>query len=247
VKLGILGWPVAHSLSPRMHTAALRAVGLTDWTYELLPTPPEQLPGRIAALRDGGWRGVNVTIPHKQAARGLVDGVTAEVETIGALNTIVVDGARLFGHNTDAPGFLDAAGDVRGLHCAVLGAGGSSRAVQFALAQAGVAQLRVVTRANWTAEAIASCELLVGCVPPDATPPPLDRVADGARVIDLVYYGKSALAGAARVRGLRYEDGLEVLVRQGARSFELWTGKAAPLEVMREAVQSAEDRQHEPS
>jgi shikimate dehydrogenase len=244
VKLAIFGFPVRHSLSPKMQIAALRAVGL-DWTYEAIEVAPEAF--SLEILRSPEWRGANVTIPHKESAWKQCDRRAGDAKTIGAVNTVVVENGRLIGHNTDAPGFLDVAGDVHDLVCAVLGAGGSSRAVDFALRHAGAREVRVVRRNNWTAEAIASCDLVVGCVPPDAEPPPLDRLAANARIIDLVYYEDSALASAARMRGLRYQDGLEVLVRQGARSFELWTGKTAPLEVMREAVRHAKDRQLESS
>ena len=244
MKLGIFGFPVRHSLSPKMQTAALRAVGL-DWTYELIEIGPEAF--TLAKLREPDWRGANVTIPHKETAWHLCDTRTVDAAAIGAVNTIVVEKNQLIGHNTDAPGFLDVVGDVKSRVCAVLGAGGSARAVEWALLGAGAGEVRVIRRTNWTAEAIEACDLVVGCVPPDAEPPPLDRVAPDARIIDLVYYQKSALATAARKRGLQYEDGLEVLVRQGARSFELWTGKTAPLEVMREAVRHAKDRQLEPS
>ena len=244
MKLAIFGFPVRHSLSPKMQTAALRAVGL-DWTYEAIEIGPEAF--TLAKLREPGWRGANVTIPHKQTAWHLCDTRTVDAAAIGAVNTIVVEKNQLMGHNTDAPGFLDVAGDVKSHVCAVLGAGGAAKAVEWALRSAGAREVRVVTRTRWTAEALAECDLVVGCVPPDAAPPALDQLAPDARIIDLVYYQASALATAARARGLRYEDGLEVLVRQGARSFELWTGKTAPLEVMREAVRHAKNRQLEPS
>src|SRR5262249_15047270 len=244
VKLAIFGFPIRHSLSPKMQTAALRAVGL-DWTYEAIEIGPEAF--TLATLRGPNWRGANITIPHKQTAWHLCDARTVDAAAIGAVNTIVVEKNQLIGHNTDAPGFLDVAGDVKSRVCAVLGAGGSARAVEWALRSAGAGEVRVIGRTNWTSEAIASCDLVIGCVPPEAAPQPLDRLAPDARIIDLVYYQKSALAVAGRARGLRYDDGLEVLVRQGARSFELWTEKTAPLEVMREAVRHAKDRQLEPS
>jgi shikimate dehydrogenase len=231
-----------------MHRAALDAQGLSAWTYDAIDVEPAGLLGALAALRDPTWRGVNVTIPHKEAAAAALDQLAAEAAAIGAVNTVVVEGGRhLVGHNTDAPGFLDAAGEVRGLRCAVLGAGGSARAVVHALLQGGAAEVRVLARRArpwpgaapilpWTAAGLDGCELVVGCVPPEAVPPPLDGLAPGARVIDLVYYRASALAEAGRRRGLAVQDGLEVLVRQGARAFELWTGRTAPLWVMRDAV-----------
>src|SRR5262249_49422006 len=88
----------------------------------------------------------------------------------------------------------------------------------------------------WVAEALLGVDLMVGCVPPEVVPPPLDAVPGHARVIDLVYQRPSRLQEAARARGLAFQDGVEMLVRQGARSLELWTGRTAPLEVMRHAV-----------
>src|SRR5262249_43266598 len=142
VKLAIFGFPVRHSLSPIMQVAALRALGL-DWTYEAIEVPPAGLSAALAALRSADWRGANVTIPHKQAAWKLCDARAGAAESIGAVNAIVNVGARLIGHNTDASGFLDAAGEVRGAVCAVLGAGGSARAVEWALRSAGAREVRV--------------------------------------------------------------------------------------------------------
>ena len=247
MRLGILGWPVGHSLSPRMQAAALAALGLEGWSYEPLAVPPEGLATALAALRAPPWRGANVTLPHKPAAAALMDALAGAAGAIGAVNTIVVEGGRLIGHNTDAAGFLDAVGEVRGLRAAVLGAGGSARAVVHALRGGGAAEIRCLARRPvllpeadralaWEAGSLAGCDLVVGCVPPDAAPPPLDALAPGARVLDLTYYGRSGLLLAARARGLSAEDGREVLVRQGARSFQLWTGRDAPLEIMRQAV-----------
>jgi shikimate dehydrogenase len=246
VRLGIFGWPVAHSLSPKMQSAALAAVGLGDWTYEAIAVEPTGLAAALERLRAPEWRGANVTIPHKEAACAMMDALAGDAREIGAVNTIVVEGGRLVGHNTDAGGFLDVAGDVRGQTCAVLGAGGSARAVVFALLQGGAGEIRVLSRrkvsvqkaraCGWEADALSGCELVVSCVPPEASPPPFDRLLGTARLIDLVYYRESAVSAAARERGLTARDGLEVLIRQGARAFELWTGRAAPLDVMRQAV-----------
>jgi shikimate dehydrogenase len=230
-----------------MQAAALRAVGLPDWTYEIREVAPEGLTGAIEELRVPPWRGANVTVPHKEAACRAVDVLTAEAQAIGAVNTIVADAGRLVGHNTDGGGFLDAVGDVRGAICAVLGSGGSARAVVHALRTGAAEQIRVVARRAvqlpgathqlaWSGAALAGCDLIVGCTPPEAVPPPLDALSASARVIDLVYYQSTGLLRAAADRGLRAEDGRGVLLHQGARSFTLWTERPAPIDVMRAAL-----------
>ena len=139
-RVGIIGWPVEHSVSPAMHNAAFEALGL-GWRYECWPTPPEQLAARIASLREPGIVGANVTVPHKEAVIPYLDEITEDARVMGAVNTIVVRDERLMGHNTDWRGFLtslrEAGFDPQGRRCAVIGAGGAARAVVYALAQAG--------------------------------------------------------------------------------------------------------------
>src|SRR5262249_53740173 len=168
VKLAVFGFPVRHSLSPKMQTAALRAVGL-DWTYEAIEIGPEAF--TLATLREPGWRGANVTIPHKQTAWHLCDARTVDAAAIGAVNTIVVEKGQLIGHNTDAPGFLDVAGDVKSHVCAVLGAGGSARAIEWALRSAGAGGGRGVGRTNLTPQPLSPPPPPLPFLPP-ATPPP---------------------------------------------------------------------------
>ena len=150
-RVGLLGWPLGHSLSPAMHNAAFAALGM-DWRYELFPTPPERLAEEFARLVDEGVRGLNVTVPHKRAVLSLpqVRDVSADVRAIGAANTLVhtADGWRA--ENTDWRGFLDdlrAHGvEPRGMACVVLGTGGSARAVGYALRQAEAAAVTFVSR-----------------------------------------------------------------------------------------------------
>ncbi len=129
-RLGVLGWPVAHSRSPAMQRAAFAALGLDDWSYQLLPVPPELLAETVRALGGAGFVGANVTVPHKQAALALADRVTASARAIGAANTLsfAADGT-ISAENTDAPGLLDAlAGigrDPAGATALVMGAGGA--------------------------------------------------------------------------------------------------------------------------
>jgi len=139
-RVGLIGWPVEHSLSPAMHNAAFAALGLS-WRYTLLPTPPEQLPDRLAQLVREGYRGANVTVPHKQAVLDCLDEISATARAIGAVNTLVVQDGRWLGHNTDAAGLVaalqEAGFEPRGRQALVLGAGGAARAVVYALAWAG--------------------------------------------------------------------------------------------------------------
>jgi shikimate dehydrogenase len=257
-RLGVAGWPVAHSRSPAMHNAALEAVGLDDWRYQLLPLPPELFAETVRALPGVGFAGINITIPHKEAALALADEATATARAIGAANTLSFGpGGAVHADNTDAPGLIAALGDERPRTAVVLGAGGSARAVVHALASAGVSVSlwnRDAARARSLAgefgvEAVQDlppADLLINCtsvglVDPSSTfkdlPLQADALGEYACVLDLVYRaGGTGLQREARRRGSRVIDGVEVLVHQGALSFERWTGRAAPLEVMRRAA-----------
>src|SRR5512143_395018 len=130
--VGLIGWPVEHSRSPAMHNAAFAALKL-NWHYILLPTPPDQLGAVVARIRSGELQGANVTIPHKQAVMPFLDEINPAAQAVGAVNTIVRRDARLIGYNTDTIGFkralLETDSAVKDQPCAVLGAGGSARAV----------------------------------------------------------------------------------------------------------------------
>lgn len=138
--VGLIGWPVEHSVSPAMHNAAFEALDL-PWHYTLLPTPPGEVEAMLKDLRAGNYRGVNVTVPHKQAVMPFMDEISAAGQAIGAVNTIVVQKQRLTGHNTDSNGFLaalrEAGFEPTGRRALVLGAGGAARSVVYALAQTG--------------------------------------------------------------------------------------------------------------
>ena len=153
---GVLGYPVAHSRSPAMHNAAFRALGL-PWRYVKLPVRPELLAETVRALPASGYRGANVTIPHKLAALALADAATPAARGAGAANTLTFDreGA-IEADNTDASGFLDALGESpRGRRALVLGAGGAGRAVAWALRKAGAAEVMVWNRTPGHAEDLA--------------------------------------------------------------------------------------------
>jgi shikimate dehydrogenase len=257
MRLGVFGWPVSHSRSPAKHEAALRAAGLTGWCYQRLPVPPELFVETARALGPAGFRGANVTIPHKEAALAVADDASPSARAIGAANTLTYEpDGTIRADNTDAPGLLEAIGDAPRATAIVLGAGGTARAAVWALREAG-ASVRVWNRtpqraADLGAEVLAArgplppADLLVNCtsvglgdVSKTFKDLPLspDAIDTYATVVDLVYRpGGTALELTARERGVAVVGGLEVLVRQGARSFETWTGRGADLDVMRRAV-----------
>lgn len=265
-RLGIIGHPVAHSLSPAIQGAALRAAGV-DATYERWDTPLDALPARIAALRAPDFLGANVTIPHKQNVLALLDEVAPLAAGIGAVNTVVNDGGRLSGHNTDGGGFVaalrEAGFEPGGKRFLLVGAGGAARGIAFALREAGAAAIAISNRTAARAEALAGA---VGAeaVPFDAPPAPYDCLVNctsagmhgsGAEdtlpcdpaaagpatlVVDIVYVPEETpLLRAAREAGLSVLGGLPMLIHQGALAFELWTGRPAPLDAMREAARAA--------
>jgi shikimate dehydrogenase len=244
-----------------MHNAALRIAGLEDWRYLRLPLPPHLFTEVVRALPAAGFRGVNVTIPHKEAALALADVATPAAREIGAANTLTFEDGRIEADNTDAPGFLAAlppGRDPRGRTALVLGAGGSARAVVWALLRAGAADVAVWNRTPERARALVAelggravervepAEIVVNCTaiglregdaPFKALPLDADSWGTGSLVVDLVYRaGGTELLDAARTRGADVVGGLEILVAQGAASFERWTGKTAPRQAMREAV-----------
>jgi shikimate dehydrogenase len=256
---GVLGWPVRHSRSPAMHEAGYAALGLADWRYQLLPIPPELFEETVRALPAAGFLGANVTIPHKEAAASIADEATDAVRAIGAANTLTFADGRIHADNTDAPGLIDALpSDPAGATAVVLGAGGSARAAVWALLDAGAADVMVWNRTRDRAERL--CAEIGGRVvdrPPAGADLLVNTTAVGLRgedpfkelaleadaldgypcLVDLVYgNGPTGLVSAARAAGATVVDGLEILVRQGARSFEQWTGRAAPLEVLRAAA-----------
>jgi shikimate dehydrogenase len=261
-RLGVLGWPVAHSRSPAMHNAALASLGLRDWSYQRLPVPPALFAQTVRALAQSGFVGANVTIPHKRAALALADSASPVAQAIGAANTLTLaaDGT-IAAENTDAPGLVDAIGESpAGKRALVLGAGGSARAAVWALLDAGAVEVSIHNRTQERAEALArelgaravasaqEADLLVNCTSVGLQPASDElaqlglsdaQVSEYPLVVDLVYRaGATALLRVAQRHGARTVDGLEVLVAQGALSFALWTGRPAPLEVMRQAARA---------
>ncbi len=264
-RCGVIGWPVAHSVSPAMHNAAYAALGLTDWRYELLPIMPDIVKVAIKEFRDHGFIGINVTVPHKQAVLPFVR-PDERSRLIGAVNTITL--RDLSATNTDVAGFMDDLAahdvDVAGQRVILLGAGGAARAAVYGLAQAGahvvlvnrtpekaqqlIADLKVDAEALPLQDAIRDEVALVvnstsvGMSPnvdespwPDEVPFP-----EGAALYDMVYRPRQTkLMQAVESRGNRVIGGLGMLVRQGATAFTIWTGQPAPVDVMYAAAEAA--------
>jgi shikimate dehydrogenase len=268
VRLGVLGWPVAHSRSPAIQNAALIAAGCSGWRYQLLPVAPELFDEVVWALPAAGFRGANVTIPHKPAALALATRPTARATAIGAANTLLFEpSGEIVADNTDAPALVDSiAIDLEGASVLVLGAGGTARAAVWALDDAGAA----VTVWNRTAErarelcadlggtpvtAGRPADLLVNCTAMgldgsdalDGLPLAPGDLAGFRAVVDFVYTdGGTALVRAARELGVPTVDGLDLLIAQGALSFELFTGRPASIEAMRAAVGRGRSAQPRP-
>jgi shikimate dehydrogenase len=225
--VALLGHPVAHSLSPRMQNAAFAARGL-DWTYVACNVEPERLAAAVRGLEALGFAGANVTIPHKQAAAELCDEAESD-----AVNTLVFRDGRVLGFNTDK----EIVAGIRSERTCLIGAGGAARALLPGLG----GEVRTFARsAEWPPDA-EGCDLIV-----NATPVRDELVVEpraGQVVVDLAYAagaGDTMLVAAARAAGCEVVDGREALVRQGAASFELWTGVVAPVEVMRKTIATAD-------
>jgi len=277
VLCALLGHPVAHSASPRMQNAAFAALGL-DWVYVPWAVPPAAFPKILETLRAlENFGGANITIPHKEAALEWVDELSPEARYIRAVNTIVPREGILVGYNTDGEGFVsslreEAGEEPRGKRVGLVGAGGGAKAVAYALARAGVAELRVFNRSQERARSLVShletlfqdleilalglqhlqpdilgqLDILVNATPVgmEPTDPPLfdyGIVPEKLIVCDLIYRPpETPLLASARARGCRILNGFGMLLYQGVRAFELWTGRKAPVPVMRRALAQPE-------
>lgn len=265
-RLAVIGYPVGHSRSPAMQNAALAELGLSEeWGYQAVELAPEQLEAGVRELAGEGYAGANVTVPHKEAALALADTASDAATEIGAANTLsFAPGAEtgvptIAAENTDAGGLLAALpSSPRGKRVLVLGAGGAARAVVWALSREGAAVgiwNRTAQRAAELAAELggthvvepsaADYELIVntsavglrGEDPFEHLPLAPDRFEPEQVVVDMVYGDRpSALLAAAAARDAATVDGLEILVQQGALSLEIWTGRRAPLAVMRAAA-----------
>jgi shikimate dehydrogenase len=219
--VALVGHPVAHSLSPRMQNAAFAARAL-DWAYVALDVPPEQLEEAVRGLVAAGFAGANVTIPHKRAAALLCDEADGD-----AVNTLVFDGGRIVGSNTDR----EIVAGIGSTRVCLIGAGGAAATLLPGL-RGEVRQFS--RRGAWPPDA-EGCDLIVNATP--VRDEVLVQPHAGQTVVELAYGdGDTALVTAARAAGCTVIDGREALVLQGAASFERWTGVPAPVDVMRAAL-----------
>jgi shikimate dehydrogenase len=251
-RAGVIGWPVGHSLSPRIHRYWLAELGVQA-RYEAVVVPPDWLEDAIDRLRVGGWRGFNVTVPHKEAIIPLLDRLDEGARSIGAVNTVVaIGGDRFEGRNSDAPGFLASLRATRAIRidrpAVVLGAGGAARAIMAALSDAGIREIRIANRDRPRAEALASsfpaivCDwadrdtmledagLLINATSLGMTgQPPLEidlaHLPVSAIVTDIVYRPlMTDLLLRAQGRGNPVVDGLGMLLYQAVEGFTAWYG-----------------------
>jgi len=268
---GVIGWPIKHSLSPVMHNAAFKALGI-DAEYKLFEVRPQELEDFIINGKD--IAGFNITVPHKEKCMAILNSIDPLAGSIGAVNTIVIKSGELIGYNTDSHGFIvalekDLEFKIKGKSIFLLGSGGASKAVSFALAASGAKKIILTDlfsdKVRLLAENIrkfypacnvnilepkkiygeddlGGIDLLVNATPiglKKDDPLLFDKSVfkKGLAVYDLVYNPeKTKLVETAKNIGLKSSGGLGMLLYQGAKSFELWTGKTAPIEVMRNAL-----------
>ncbi len=266
-RAAVLGHPVAHSLSPVIHNAGYRAAGLAGWAYTAVECAEADLPGLVAGL-DDRWVGLSLTMPLKLVAPGVADQSSDLVGALGAANTLVRRPDGWYAENTDAPGMVDVlrglgvAGPQR---VAVLGAGGTARAALGAAVQLGASEAVVYARRRGAVAALSPVadRLGLGLTPVDwryaagctDLPVVISTVPAGAAddlagaaswqpdtaLLDVIYHPwPTALAGAAGRAGVRIASGLDLLLAQAVRQFELFTGvKPAPVDAMRRALHAA--------
>jgi shikimate dehydrogenase len=271
--LGITGWPLEHSLSVPIQNAALDDLNL-PYRYLPFPVSESRLEALVSRFKNGGGRGLNVTIPYKEKIMAFLDGVSNEAGRIGAVNTLVFSDGKAWGENTDSAGFLSAwelevGVDIAGRKATILGSGGAARAVAFAMAAREAESITIISRNEAKGKILArdlehefsaisirefslsdrealagdllEADFLVNATPlgmfPGAGGTPVSLPAEvnpSLLVYDLVYNPlRTTLMREADSRGLPAYNGLEMLIQQGALSFEIWTGKKPSLSVMR--------------
>ncbi|MCY7304243.1 MAG: shikimate dehydrogenase [Thermoleophilia bacterium] len=236
--VGLLGWPTSHSLSPPMQNAGFAALGL-DWAYVPLATPPELLREAVRGLIAMGFAGANVTIPHKQAVIELCDELDDVARAAGSVNTLRFDAGCVLGSSTDGDAVTSQI-DAAGRRALVLGAGGAALAVVEALERAGAEVTISSRRAPGWPPSPSGYDVLVNATPVKEAL--IVAPHEGMQGVDLTYLPdgrETALVTAARSAGCEVVvDGRDVLVFQGAASFERWTDLPAPLVAMRDALRN---------
>lgn len=263
MKAAVLGSPIAHSLSPVLHRAAYRALGLTDWSYEAIECDEARLPGLLAGCGPG-WAGLSLTMPLKRAVLPLLDETDPLAVATGGANTVVFGGGRRLGYNTDVPGLVAAlheAGVKRAGPVVILGAGATACSALAALRELGAGQVTAAVRDPARAGGLLAAarrlaipvrvaaldaapeqraDLLISTLPAGAADFLADRWAEDGMVppvvMDVVYHPwPTRLAAAAEAAGCEVVSGYALLLHQAARQVELMTRQPAPLPQMREA------------
>ena len=256
----VIGDPVRHSLSPRLHNAGFAALGL-DWFYVACPVAKGQAAQAIEAMRTLGIEGLSVTMPHKKSVAVAVDDLSPTAAKLGAVNCVRRDGDRLIGENTDGVGFVDSLRsqlqmDPDGLTIVIVGAGGAARSIALAMAEHG-AQVGIFNRTARSAEevveivgaassvvqeeAIRDADVIVNATPlgmsDDSLPFDPSLLSKGQSLIDLIYEPeKTALLLEAESLGVKTLNGVGMLLHQAGAQFQLWTGCEPPLREMAQAV-----------
>jgi len=272
LKLGIIGYPLGHSLSPSMHNAALKELEIQG-NYVAFETPPNKLFERIEFLKVEGIKGFNVTIPYKEKIIKYLDDIDNSGKIVGAVNTVIIDeNKKLYGYNTDVSGFVQAIPNewqekIKSKKAAVLGSGGSARAILAGLIELKIQEISIFARNQEKSLELKEIfsNIKINCLPLtenldlsefsiviNTTPLGMQGINEGisplslksietlpkdALVYDIVYKPlKTKLLEYAEKRNLKTLNGIEMLLLQGAKGFELWTGQKPPVEIMRKAL-----------
>ncbi|MDR3541827.1 MAG: shikimate dehydrogenase [Desulfosporosinus sp.] len=261
----VIGHPIEHSLSPKMHKAGYEALGIVA-EYHRFNVEPSHLPGAVEGLCALGFSGWNVTIPHKEHIISLLDTLTPQAKRAGAVNTVKIQEGQRIGHNTDGDGFVRSVeGELNGFKgkkAVLLGAGGASKGIALALAEQGMkvhilnrkperaeALVQVIQREGGTATAgvlapgswLEDVDLLVQTTSVglhgEAFPFSVQGISDRALVVDIIFNpSETAFLHEAKQLGCRTLNGLDMLLYQGAYAWEFWLGGQAPVEAMRQAL-----------
>jgi len=256
--LGIFGNPVKHSLSPAMHNAAFKNLGLDYFYFPFHIEQTADLAVAVKALKILNFRGVNVTVPYKEAVIPFLDELTPEAQKIGAVNTIINEAGKLIGDNTDGRGFVRSLKEnlqfeVKNKTVFIAGAGGAARAIAVSLVFAGAKQIFIADLAVQRAENIASldkkivavssfkdADLIINATPcgmeNDATPFDLALLSPKNTVYDIVYNRETPLVKYCKIHNIAVMNGLMMLLYQGVLAFEAWTNRPAPVAVMKAAL-----------
>ncbi|MFA5779494.1 MAG: shikimate dehydrogenase [Elusimicrobiota bacterium] len=261
--LGIFGYPIKHSLSPLMHNAAIEKMDI-DFIYLPFEVKTDGLPDAVSAIRIFNITGVNVTIPHKENIIKYLDEISEEAKKIGAVNTIVNKNGKLSGFNTDYYGFLKSISEKirpRNKNVLMLGCGGVARAIALSLIDSKINRLTVadidtekakyflegsfpqikVVKISQIPDEIKSADIFINATPAGMKAgecSPIDKkyLRKDLFVYDVVYNRETQLLKDAKKIGAENSSGLDMLIYQGAKSFELWTGKTPPVDLMKKVL-----------